>query len=617
MKKKLKTVQSSLFYTYSLIIITVLIIFVLFFYFWVSTLLKTEAFETISNLATSTSEKLDIQIQKMDSVSMNILYSNIIKDRFDNYIHETDAENESNNDSSEINEQKANSIENSKELIDILFCIIGPNRPVQQIYLYDFNSKVFGTGVDNRQRNKSVSELSWYKDVMSMQGKKYLTVPMKDDELLKFVTQKKDIYFISLCRMYYDKYGMPQGIIEVKQYYDDIFKTLQENIKNNINKADIYVYNSNGVLIYPLVVDSRATTDCYYYKLKKSVSTLKSSISAVNPYTHEKELLDIRSSEYTGWTTIVAVSENKLLSPLLDFSRSVLIVTAIILLFALTLSFFAAKKITIPLSNLRKAIKNTNLNLLSNPSILKLTSDLNELEDLNQAFQNMNEKVKQSHDDLMLSQKQEMQSKMLALQSQMNPHFLYNTLANISVMAEEAMYEHIIEMCSNLSDMLRYISSDQSPHVNLSTEIEYTERYLGCMKSRYGNKLSYSIELEDDLKKIKVPKMIVQPLVENAIKYSTSQKPPWKIKIYGYKSNTFWQITVRDSGSGFDAEKLDNIRKKISEIDRNGLLPSLELDGMGLLNIYIRLKLSYKNQTIFQIADNIDGGANVTIGGSL
>lgn len=617
MKKRLKTVQSSLFLTYSLIIITVLVVFVLFFYFWVSNLLKLNTFDTISSLAASTSEKLDIEIQKMNSISMNVLYSNIVKDRFSNYINEADPEAETNDKSAYADEKKVESIQNSKELIDILFAIIGPSRPVQQIYLYDFNGKVFGTGSDNRQRINPVSKKSWYRDVMNYKGKKYLSVPMKDDELSKFVTQHKEIYFISLCQVYYDKNDTAQGIVEVKQYYDNIFKTLQDNMRKNTNNLNIYVYNNSGALIYPLAAESPAAKNSYYYKLKNSVSAAKSSISAVNPYTNERELLNFKYSDYTGWTTIFAVSENKLLSPVFEFTKILLIFAVVILLFALALSFFAAKTITIPLAKLRKAIKTINLSSLSNTSALELSSSLNELEDLNHAFQKMSSTVKHSHDDLMLAQKHEMQSKMLALQSQMNPHFLYNTLANISVLAEESMDRQIIEMCSNLSDMLRYISSDKSPHVFLGTELEYTEKYLGCMKFRYENKLFYKLELEDELKNIKVPKMIIQPLVENAIKYSTIHEPPWEITISGYKSNTMWKITVKDNGPGFNPEKLSIIRQKIDEIDKSGLLPSLELDGMGLLNIYIRLKLSYKNQTIFNISDNINGGTNITIGGSL
>ncbi len=615
MKRKLTTVQSSLFLTYSLIIITILAVFVLFFYFWASNLLKLNATATISSLNSSASEKLDIEIQKMNSVSMNTLYSNIVKDRFSNYLSQDDGL--LNADTLSENNKKTDSMQNTKELIDILFAIIGPSRPVQQIYLYDFKGKVFGTGSDNRQRTDPVVNKPWYDKVIHSQGKKHLSVPMRDEELSKFVTQHKDIYFISLCRLYYDKNNTLQGIIEVKQYYDIIFKTLEETIKNNTN-ISMYVYNEEGILIYPLNTDSRAARDAYYFKLKQSLPSRKTSLSAVNPYSGEKELLDFRYSDYTGWTTIVAVSENKLLSPVIDFSKKLMLVAALILLFALSMSFFAAKKITVPISNLRKAIKAINLSSSSQQNqVPELTSDLNELEDLNRAFQKMSATVKQSHEDLMLSQKHEMHSKMLALQSQMNPHFLYNTLANISVMAEEAMNTQIIEMCSNLSDMLRYISADQSSHVDLSTEIEYTEKYLKCMKFRYGSKLSYIIALDDDLKNIQVPKMLIQPLVENAIKYGTRHEPPWEISISGYKSNTLWKIIVKDNGPGFDPHKLNCIRAKMAEIDKNGLLPSLELDGMGLLNIYIRLKLSYKNQAIFQIADNIKTGTNITIGGSL
>jgi two-component system sensor histidine kinase YesM len=88
------------------------------------------------------------------------------------------------------------------------------------------------------------------------------------------------------------------------------------------------------------------------------------------------------------------------------------------------------------------------------------------------------------------------------------------------------------------------------------------------------------------------------------------------VRIFGHKTDNYWQITVEDNGTGFDNDKLNAINEKIEEINRNGLIPSLELEGMGLLNIYIRLKLAYKNKMIFQLGNSIDGGAVITIGGS-
>lgn len=612
MRKRTKTIQSNLFLTYSFIIIIVLALFVSFFYIWVSSLLKDKAFETIANLSASTSDKLNIEIQKLDYVSMSVLYSNAVKDRFATYINEPAY---SSGTSEDTDNDKSYYNNNTKELIDILFAIIGPNRPVQQIYLYDFNNRVFGTGTDNRQQYMPVQEKPWFADVMDKNGKKYISTPMKDEELSKFARHIGSPYFISLCRIYLDNYDAPQGIVEVKQYYDEIFKSIDKEIQNDTN-IRIYVYNSNGSLIYPLK-ENTTDSDNYYFKLRNSKSDQAFSITANNPYSREKELLDYNYSDYTGWTTVVAVSNNKLLSPVVDFTRIVALAAVIILFLALIFSFYAAKKITVPIARLKKAIGSFNLESPVTTAPAEPASDLNELENLSLAFHNMNVNLKKSHDELMLSQQHEMQSKMLALQSQMNPHFLYNTLATISAMAEESMNEQITEMCGNISDMLRYISSDKSPLVRLRTEINYTEKYLSCMKLRHGNKFNYSIEIDDEMKDIRIPKLIIQPLVENALKYGTRNEPPWNMRIRGHRTHTYWEVSVQDNGPGFDHERLDEINKKIEEINRNGLLPSLELDGMGLLNIYIRLKLTYKNQMIFKIAEYIDGGAIITIGGSI
>ena len=137
------------------------------------------------------------------------------------------------------------------------------------------------------------------------------------------------------------------------------------------------------------------------------------------------------------------------------------------------------------------------------------------------------------------------------------------------------------------------------------------------MQFRYGKKLLYEIKIDDQLKEILIPKLIIQPLVENAIKYSTIKAPPWSIKINGSISDGYWQINVIDNGEGFEAEKLEQFNQKIKEIEQDGLLPGLEMEGMGLLNIYIKLMLVYKNQKIFRIAKYPEGGSIITIGGSL
>ena len=383
--------------------------------------------------------------------------------------------------------------------------------------------------------------------------------------------------------------------------------------KDPKNKS-IYICNDSGELIYPNTGVSLSNFQYYYQLIKKYPS--KNSLRIKNPNSKEKELLSYSSSEFTGWTVIIITPEAKLLAPIFVFTNITIWGVVIILFIALLLSFGVAKKITTPIAKLHEAIKSFNWEKnFTNPE--DLNSGLNELEELNLAFQKMNYQLKKSIEERILSEQHEMHALMLALQSQMNPHFLYNTLATISVMAEENMHESVVKMCKDVSYMLRYISSHKSPLVKMKSECDYTEKYLECMKFRHRDNLRYSIERDPDLDNVEIPKLIIQPLVENAIKYGTHNEPPWDIRVKSFKGeNHNWQVTVTDNGPGFTSEEISLIFQKMNEINKT-LRPGLDLDGMGLLNIYIRLKLTYGGRMIFKIENHPQGGAMITIGGGL
>jgi LytS/YehU family sensor histidine kinase len=183
-------------------------------------------------------------------------------------------------------------------------------------------------------------------------------------------------------------------------------------------------------------------------------------------------------------------------------------------------------------------------------------------------------------------------------------------------MADEHMYDEIYFMCQNISNILRYISTDKDLLVPLSLDIKNTANYLSCMKIRYDDDLIYNITIPDEMLDIRVPKLCTQLLVENSIKFTTkSIKPPWKIAINGTITRTHWELSISDNGPGFSEDEIDLLNQKIQEVNRTGLLPYLEISGMGLMNIYIRFKLIYKGSHIFRIRNLAQGGAIVTIGG--
>jgi two-component system sensor histidine kinase YesM len=588
-----RTIRFVLFQTYSLIIIVILSLVVVPFYIWSSDLLKKKAVESLDNLSQSMQDKLDLEIRRIDSVSLNILYSNLVKDKFLKFTGGS-----------------GDTINNNKDLADILVAANGPALPVNQIYLYDLGGNMFGSGIDNRRTKVNLPNKLWYEEVLVNTKGKYITIPEKDDELSLFLSSK-DAYSISLVRLFFDANNTPEGIVEVKQDADKLFTNINDYMKHNYGQK-VIVYTDNGDIIYP--IDPKAKELISYFTLLQTNS--HSAISNIrNPITNEKEIYSIAHSEYTGWNIALLVSEQQLLGPLNDFTKKIAMVSFAILLLAISLSYLAAKRITKPIARMHATMKSTNLVGITTHTHVELNSGLNELDRLQFAFNKMSERLKESMDQLLMSQLQELQAKMLALQSQMNPHFLYNTLTTISIMAEENMNEQIVIMIENLSMMLRYISADNSSLVPLETELAYTEKYLECIKIRHKQNVLYTFEMAANMKDIPVPRLIIQPLVENSLKYSSKLLPPWTIKVRGYQENDHWFVEVTDNGPGFDQSAITEFTNRIQEIEQTGIIPGLQLNGMGLLNIYLRLKISYQTDMCMQTINLPDGGAKVIVGG--
>ena len=206
---------------------------------------------------------------------------------------------------------------------------------------------------------------------------------------------------------------------------------------------------------------------------------------------------------------------------------------------------------------------------------------------------------------------------MLALQSLMNPHFIYNNLAAIGAMADEGLTADIKTMCEDISQILRYVSSGAENGVEMREEIAHTEKYLKCMKVRYGDKLDYSIDIPEEMLGIVVPKLVVQPLVENSINHGFDVSPPWKLGLRGSIEGKLWRIEVSDDGIGFEPEALARLHEQIGRWADSGGLPPLGLGGMGLLNIVLRLRMLYGEDFVFDVAEAPGGGAHVSVGGRI
>ena len=190
-------------------------------------------------------------------------------------------------------------------------------------------------------------------------------------------------------------------------------------------------------------------------------------------------------------------------------AKNLLILSAILLatIFCLVLSYVTSRQLIKPIRELGNMIHSTALSTLDENQQAKPGKTFAELEELSQAFTTMSRNLKSSMDELLDTRAQELKSRSLALQSQINPHFLYNTLSSIIILAESKQTEEVITLCRSLTRIMRYITDTSHAPVTLREEINYVQQYLYCMKVRHQENLDYTIAIDESILDVPVPKL--------------------------------------------------------------------------------------------------------------
>jgi len=203
------------------------------------------------------------------------------------------------------------------------------------------------------------------------------------------------------------------------------------------------------------------------------------------------------------------------------------------------------------------------------------------------------------------------------LQAQINPHFLFNTL---NAGAQLAMMEGADKTClfiENMADFFRSNMKSLDQDSNIRDEIKLVDSYIYILNVRFSGKIHFYKEIDEGLLDVRVPSMILQPVVENAVNYGIRNIDyEGEIRLAVYKAGEFIDITVTDNGSGMDQETIERVMKAKIE-DREALkqrILSRDSNGIGLGNVINRLRLYYDREEIFKIeSEGPYKGTRVTI----
>jgi two-component system, sensor histidine kinase YesM len=300
-----------------------------------------------------------------------------------------------------------------------------------------------------------------------------------------------------------------------------------------------------------------------------------------------------QSSKLTGWTVLILTPVSELTEGMSGI-RTGFILSGIFGVFIFTIcSFFLSTVITRPIVRLTKTMQRAGEGSLTlNPSV----SSVNEINELNSTY---NQLVKETNHLIQMVYQKEIlrsRSELKALQAQINPHFLFNTLDALHWSLEEKNEDELSELVLAMSNLFRYTITKETDDewVFLKDEINHISDYMEIMKMRFGNRLQWQISVPLQYEFIKIPKLIIQPLVENAILHGAGNKVgnclvSITVKPVKREKKEWICISVQDNGPGIDKERLEWIRQSM----KTGGTSSIKGKGMAISNVYKRLILYY------------------------
>ncbi|GIN56818.1 sensor histidine kinase [Lederbergia ruris] len=333
-----------------------------------------------------------------------------------------------------------------------------------------------------------------------------------------------------------------------------------------------------------------------------------------------KRVYMTRRSDYSGWHLIISNSYNMLRAPVSVIRMTTITVGLMTLVLALWISHRFGRSITRPIQTLRKSMQQTES---GNWSIIPPSHRKDEIADLTESYNRMvyklSELIERVYETRLHNQKvllARQTAEFQALQMQINPHFLYNTLETIVCYAAVKDSPEIEEIIKSLSYMLRYSVQTNLKEVTVEEELEHVLHYSAILKHRFGTDFKIEVAVDEKYLLYKMVRLTLQPLVENVINHAfpNGRNDDHFIRIKTAVEGGIFLVIVEDNGAGIRREQLIKLLSKLqtsSLLDEESLQSQASKGSIGLTNVHKRIRMAYGEQYGLQIHQREGGGTIV------
>ena len=475
---------------------------------------------------------------------------------------------------------------------------------IQSIALYDTEGELMAAEpVILQKKGVNAGQQTWFTRAMAEIENMHFSTPhiqnlFQDDA-------KRYHFVISLSRAVDvidgDRPGNGVLLVDLKYSY-------LEEMMNRMNDSNrgryYYVCDGSGNLIY----------HPYYNKINKGLFRENTDIvctsedgvyKKMRSEDGNKQTVIISTIAYTGWKMVGVVRQDARTDGLEQFRIYMVVIVIMLIMMLLLVNRIVSKKISSPILKLDASVRAYEAG--EKPDIY--IGGSYEIRHLGNSIQSSYEEIERLMKKIMEEQNERRKSELAALQSQINPHFLYNTLESITWMIESGKNQDAVFMISELAKLFRISLSRGKTIISIKDELQHCRNYMNIQKYRYKERFETEYDISEEIYSFCTVKLILQPILENAIYYGVGDmdkdEDP-RIVVKGWKQEQDIYIAVSDNGIGMRREDVENILTGNQKAIKHG-------SGVGLINVHTRIRLMFGKKYGLIVESEPDEGTTVTI----
>lgn len=476
------------------------------------------------------------------------------------------------------------------------------NDKIQSIALYDETGNLIAAEpVTAQKEDVEIAQQDWFvKATDEIENMHFSTSHMQNlfrDDASRFH------WVVSLSRAVdiIDGGNPRNGVLLVDMKYSNISEIL-EKINRENNGQYYYLCDSAGnIIFHPRAMEiSRGL----FSENNAEVAAFEDGIYD-DTLNGEKRKVIVSTIAYTGWKVVGVIPQNVQTDSLIRFRYYIMTIITLLIMMILFVNKIITRKISSPILKLDDSVKAYEAGEKPNIYI----GGSSEIRHLGHSVQKSYEQIESLMKEIVEQQNERRKSELDALQSQINPHFLYNTLESITWMIEGNKNEDAVFMISELAKLFRISLSKGKTIISIEDEIQHCRSYLNIQKYRYKDRFEIQYDVDSEIYNYCTVKLILQPILENAIYYGVGdmdEDDDAKILIKGRIKEKDIYIAIEDNGMGMREEDVRNILTDNQKVPKHG-------SGVGLINVHSRIQLMFGTAYGLTVESEADVGTTVTV----